>query len=170
MKRFLIPGLFLISITALALLLFGNDKKNTAGFPSEALSSIEGLKIIHRENGNIIWTVRAQKADFRLDGNSPELSGIEMEVPGNNLLLHSGKGIYNISTGNFSTSGEVTAMGSTYSIKTTAIDYDAATGEMRTDGMVQVEGKKFRISGKGMKTEAGHRVKVLKNVQATFYR
>jgi hypothetical protein len=139
---------------------------------SKRNSSVEGLKIIHGNNGNTLWTLTARKANFTDDENMAELSDINVVVKKNSMTLSADKGIYNLSTRNFVINSDITAETKDYKIITSLIDYDASSGDVKTNEKIKVEGKskKFTVEGRGMTLDSEQKVKVWKDVKATFYR
>ncbi|MEW6213667.1 MAG: LPS export ABC transporter periplasmic protein LptC, partial [Nitrospirota bacterium] len=91
-------------------------------------------------------------------------------VEKNGLVLYADKGIYNLSNRNFTTEGEIRAKAKDYTITADSIDYEASSGEIKTEGRIKIEGKRFKVAGKGMKANSEQRVRVLKDVKATFYK
>jgi lipopolysaccharide export system protein LptA len=63
---------------------------------SKSNSFIEGLKILHGDNGNTLWTLTARKANFTDDENMAELSNINVVIQKNGMTLSADKGIYTV--------------------------------------------------------------------------
>lgn len=172
MKRFFLIGLCLFFASTLFIMLRNERQDIEALKISKRNSSVEGLKIIHGNNGNTLWTLTARKANFTDDENMAELSDINVVVKKNSMTLSADKGIYNLSTRNFVINSDITAETKDYKIITSLIDYDASSGDVKTNEKIKVEGKskKFTVEGRGMTLDSEQKVKVWKDVKATFYR
>jgi LPS export ABC transporter protein LptC len=170
MKKFLMIGLC-IFFASILFIMFRNERESSEIIKIHKSNSfIEGFKILHEKNGNTVWTLTAKRADFTGDENMAELSDINVVVQKNGMTLHADKGIYNLPTQNITINSEITAETKDYKITTTSIDYEASSGELKTDKKITVEGKKFKVEGKGMTLDSQQKVRVQKDVKATFYK
>lgn len=172
MKRFLLIGLCLVFASTLFIMLRNERQSIEALKISKGNSSIEGLKILHGNNGNTLWTLTARKANFTDDENMAELSDITVVVQKNGMTLSADKGIYDLSTRNFVINSDIMAETKDYRIITSSIDYEASSGDVKTNEKIKVEGKskKFTVEGRGMTLDSKQKVKVWKDVKATFYK
>jgi LPS export ABC transporter protein LptC len=169
MKTFMMISLSLI----FALILFvviNSEREGPDTFKIKGNSFIEGLKILHKEDGDAVWTLTAQKADLRESDNMADLSDITVVVPKNGFRIYADKGVYNLSTQKFSTESEIKAESKDYKIITSLIDYEASTGKIKTDESIKVDGKRFKVEGKGMTVDSERKVRIMKDVKATFYK
>ncbi len=155
----LISGLFLA---------FKSGKENIGDIRTKSSSSIEDLKIIQKKNGNTLWTLTAKNADIIEKESMAELKDITLVLSQQDVSIHAGKGIYNFKDKSFTTDSAVKAEGKKYKILADSIDYEISSGDIKTDGEIKVEGKGFSIEGKGLQTESNQKVRVLKDVKATF--
>lgn len=155
----LIGGLFLTLKTG---------KDDIGDIQIKSFSSIEDLKIIHKRNGDTQWILTAKKADIVEKDNRAELKDITLLLSQQDVSIHTSKGVYDFKDKSFTTDRAVKAEGKNYKILADSIDYEIKSGNMRTNGEIRVEGKSFSIQGKGLQTESNQRVKVLKDVKATF--
>lgn len=133
-------------------------------------SFIEGFRIFHKKNGIDVWTLSASRADFTESEKKAELSGITMTIQKNGFVLYADKGVYDLSGQRFTTDGSIKAETKDYTITADSIDYEISSGEIKTEGRIKVEGKKFEVEGRGMKADAGQKVSILSDVKATFYK
>lgn len=133
-------------------------------------SFIEGLKILHQKDGVTVWTLNARRANFIEGEDKAELADISVVIQKNDMVLHADKGVYDLSDQRFTTDGEIKAEAKDYTITADSIDYEASSGEIETKGRVKVESKKFSVEGRGMKTDAEQKVRILNDVRATFYK
>ena len=132
-------------------------------------SFFEGLKIIQKKDGVQNWVLTAKRADISKDGNEADLTGIEMEIKSKGITIFAEKGLYNLNNKKISIEGSITAKGNSYSITSGQVDIDSAAGLLKTNSDVLIEGKKFRLTGKGMEIDNNEqKVRIMKDVKATF--
>jgi lipopolysaccharide assembly outer membrane protein LptD (OstA) len=151
------------------LVVLRSEREGSKDLQFKGNSFIEGLNILQKKDGNVAWVLTAQKADFIEDGEKAELSDITMMIEKNKLILYVDKGIYNLLSRNFTAEGEIRAKAKDYIITADSIDYEAYSGEIKTEGWIKVEGNRFRVQGKGLNIDSGQKVRILKDVEATFY-
>jgi len=169
MKKILMIGLPIILFSLLFVVLRTSREMN--GKPQIKRDSfIEGLRISQKKDGIALWTLTAKKANIIEGADKAELSDINMVIQKNGLLLHADKGVYNFLEHGFTTEDVVKAKAKDYTITADSIDYEASSGDIKTDGWIKIEGKRFTVEGKGMKADAEQKVSVLNNVKATFYK
>lgn len=162
-------------MTGLSILLFGtlfvmlrNGSEIDEDLRIKSSSFIDGLRILHKKNGINLWTLNAKRADFTEAEDKARLSDINLVIQKEGLVLYADKGIYDLAKQRFTTDGIVKADTKDYTITADSIDYEASSGEIKTGGRIKVEGKRFRVEGKGMKADAGQKVSVFNDVKATF--
>jgi lipopolysaccharide export system protein LptC len=147
-----------------------NDRENIENIRAKSTSFIEGLEIFYRKNGDTVWKLNARKADFTDDEKSIELSNLTVTVQKNGITFYADKGTYDLLSRNFIINSDIRAEAKDYRIITSSIDYDASSGNAKTDERIVIEGEKFRVEGKGMTLDSEHKVKIQNNVKATFYK
>lgn len=134
-------------------------------------SFFEGLKIINKKNGVIEWILTARRADLAKDGKEALLSGIEMKLEKQGMIVQAEKGLYDMETKHVSIDGVITAHNENYVITTRQVLIDSTGGILETGDEVKIEGKKFNLEGRGMKADNNEqKVRILNNVKATFNR
>jgi len=169
MKKILMVVLSFLFAASL-IIMFRGDRENTERIKVKGTSFIEGLEILHRKNGNTIWKLNARKADFTEDDNIVELNNVTVTLPKNGMTLYADTGRYDLLSRNFIINSDIQAAAKDYRIITSSLDYDASSGSARTDQRIIVEGKKFRVEGKGMTLDSEQTVRIRNNVKATFYK
>jgi hypothetical protein len=171
MKKFLMIVLCLFFAGTLFIMLRG-ERENSVSLKVKSKSFIEGLKVLHEKDGDTFWTLTAKRADFTDDDNVALLSNINVVIQKNGMTLSADKGMYDLVTQNFTINSEITAETKDYRITTSSVDYEASSGELKTDENIKVEGKskKFTVEGRGGTVDSKQKVKVWKDVKATFYR
>lgn len=132
-------------------------------------SFIEGLKIIHKKDGKNIWTLDAKRADIVENEGKAKLTDIAMTIEDKGMTIHAGNGLYDMSNRNLTLHGSITADAKDYTIIADSAEWNNSTGEIKTVGDVRVESKKFNVKGAGMEAKSDQKVRILKNVKATFY-
>lgn len=174
MIKFCMKTFIMISLSLFfALILFvvlGSERDEHDTFKIKGNSFIEGLKILHEEGGDAVWTLTARKADLRESDNMADLSDVTVVVPKNGLRLYADKGVYDLTNKKFTTQSEIKAETKDYKITTSLIDYEASSGKIKTEEMIKVDGKRFKVEGKGMTVDSERKVRILKDVKATFYK
>lgn len=170
MKKVLLIGLSVLLFSSLFLML-RTGRENIGDFQiKKGNSFLEDIRILQKKNGVTVWTLTASKADFMEGENKAELNNINMVIQKNGLVLYADKGVYNLLEQSFTTEDIVRAEAKDYTITADSIDYEASSGEIKTDGRIKVEGKGFKVEGKGMKADAGQKVRILNDVKATFHK
>lgn len=169
MKRFFMIGLSLFFACILFIML-RSERESSEDLKIKGNSFIDGLKILHEKDGNAIWALTARKADFTEGENMVELSDVTVVFQKNGMRLYADKGIYDLFTRNFATEGKIRAEAEDYTITTALIDYEASSGKIKTEDSVKVEGKRFKVEGKGMTVDSEQKLRILKDVKATFYK
>ncbi|MGQ9569750.1 MAG: LPS export ABC transporter periplasmic protein LptC [Thermodesulfovibrionales bacterium] len=170
MKTFIMVSLSLLFSIILFLFILLGEKDGNNSFKIKGNSFIEGLKILHKENDNTAWTLTAKKAELRESENIADLIDITVIVPKIGFKLYADKGIYDLSTQKFRAESEIKAESKDYKIVTSLIDYESSSGKIKTDETIKVDGKRFKVEGKGMTVDSDRKVRILKDVKATFYK
>ncbi len=170
MKKKLLLVLLLFLAVVLAVILFGEKKEADREALLKGNSFIEGLKIVNKKDGNNVWTLIAKRADIIESKNQARLSNITMVVENNGMKINSLSGLYDMETRNLTLDGRITAEAKDYMIITESAELDNSKGEIKTKGDVKVRSKKFDVEGSGMKAGSSQKVRILKDVKATFYR
>jgi len=165
--------LFLVLIVA-ALTLFvliRSEKGDKLDVQVKGDSFFEGLKIVNKKNGVTDWILWAKRADMTKDGKEALLSGVEMKLESRGMTVSADKGVYNMETRQLTVEGVLHASNDSYVITTSGARIDGSKGNFDTAGDVRIKGKKFELEGKGMQAENNqHKVRILKDVKATFNR
>lgn len=134
-------------------------------------SFFEGLKIISRKDGAANWVLLAKRADMTADGKYALLSGVEMKLERQGLTVSADRGVYDMESGQISVDGALQARNDTYILTTSKARIDGRKGLLDTSGEVRIDGEKFELQGKGMQADNNdHKVRILKDVKATFNR
>jgi LPS export ABC transporter protein LptC len=169
MKRKSLLVLSLLSLLALFLLL-GNNREQDKSLLLKGGSFIEGLKIIHKKNGTSMWTLNASRADIIEGSDRVKLNDIVLTVENKDMTIYSPEGFYNIESRDLTLNGKIKAVSKGYTIITESVEWNQSKGEIKTKEAVKIESKKFNVEGSGMEADSEQKVRILKDVKATFYR
>lgn len=169
MKKGLLAVLSL-SLFILFLFMIKGEKESRLDMRQRGESFIEGLKIINKKNGVRDWVLTARRADISENGEQARLADIELSIENRGVTVYADSGLYNMADKSVAIEGKITAKGSTYAITSERIAYDSATGDLKTDSRVKIEGNKYSVQGKGMNmNNTEQKVRILKDVKAIFY-
>lgn len=168
MRKVFFIGLSVLLLSGIFLMLRTGRETNGEFRITSSGSFIEDLRIVQRKKGVAVWDLTARRADFFDGEDKAKLSNISMVLEKNGVVVHVDKGIYNLSDKSFTTDSAVKADAKDYKITADSVDFDVSSGDIKTDGRVQLESKKLTVEGKGMKADAKQNIKVFNDVTATF--
>ena len=169
MKRSMLLVLSVALFSMLFLMIKG-ERVSKTDILQKGESFIEGLRLVHRQNGNIDWTLTARRADITDKGDKALLSGVEMHIENKDITVSADQGMYDMTAKDLTVDGKVVARGGSYSIISERVKFDGASGRLKADGGVKIEARKFTVEGVGMDADsAGQKVKIRKDVKAIFY-
>ncbi|HBR21401.1 MAG TPA: LPS export ABC transporter periplasmic protein LptC [Nitrospiraceae bacterium] len=166
-KILLILSLLLLSFV---FLFFGNNKGLEKDLLVKGGSFIEGLKIIHKKNGTSMWALNASRADIMEGSDRVKLNDVVLTVENKDMTIYSPEGFYNMESRDLTLNGKIKAVSKEYTIITESVEWNQSKGEIKTKEDVKIESKKFNVEGSGMEADSEEKVRILKNVKATFYR
>jgi LPS export ABC transporter protein LptC len=145
------------------------EKAKVPSLYQKGESFLEGLRIVHKKGGNKDWIVTAKRADIKENGDRAELSDLEVTVPDREIKIYADRGSYDMTGKKLTIIGPVTAKDKDYTVTSEDIEFESATGILKTDRQVRIEGKKFTLTGRGLHADnQEHKVRILRNVKATF--
>lgn len=165
-------ALVVLSIVLCSLLFYAAQDNRESGFGLHQTgdSYIEGVRIVNRKDGNKDWVLTADRADITADGRTARLKNIAIKIEDRGVTVYADKGSYGISDGTLKLDGKTIAKGDTYSITSENVKFSGARNNLTAEGPVTIEGKKFRVNGKGLQVDnAKHKIRILRNVKAVFH-
>ena len=163
--------LVLIIATLTFFILVRSEKGGKLDVQLKGDSFFEGLKIVNKKDGVTDWVLWAKRADLTKDGKEALLSGVEMKLESQGMTVSAVKGLYNMETRQVFVEGVLRASNKNFVFTTSQARIDGNKGTFNTAGDVKIEGKKMELEGKGMQAENNqHKVRILKDVKATFNR
>lgn len=133
-------------------------------------SFIDGLEIINKKDGNKVWTLSAERADIMESEDKALLSNISMTIEDKGMTIQAPDGVYDLAQKDLSLNGQIIAITKDYTITADSVEWNQSREEIIAKGNVKIEGKKFNVEGSGLEADSGQKMRILKNVKATFYR
>jgi LPS export ABC transporter protein LptC len=166
-----VPLLVLTAVLfSLYFLIVREEKVRLPSLHQNGDSFLEGLRIVHKKDGQKDWIVTAKRADIKENGDMAELSDLEVTVQDKDVTISAGRGTYDMAGKKLTIIGPVTAKEKEYTMTSEDMEFENSTGILKTDRQVRIEGKKFLLTGKGLYADNNEKkVRVLKDVKATFY-
>lgn len=168
MNKVWFPALIL-ALFSLFFLIVRADKETLPTVAQNSESYIEGLRIVQKKNGKTDWIVTAKRADIIGNGDKADLFDVEVRVEDKGITVSAEKGLYDMTGKKLEIKGPVTARDSAYTITSRDVEFDNATGVLKTDKDVRMEGKKFTLTGTGLLADnKEQKIRILGNVTATY--
>ncbi len=163
--------LFLVVAALTVLVLAHSENSSKLDVQFQGDSFFEGLKIVNRKNGITEWVLMAKRADMTKDGKQAVLSGVEVRLEKQGMIVAAESGSYNMETEQISVEGVLQAQNSNYTFRTSQALIDGSKGNFNAAGNVSIKGRNFELEGKGLQADnTNHKVRILKDVKATFNR
>lgn len=166
-KVLLLISLFLLSFV---FLFFGNNRGLDKALLLKGGSFIEGLKIVHKKNGTSMWTLNASRADIIEGSDRVKLNDVVLTIENKEMTVYAPGGFYDMESRDMTLNGKIKAVSKDYTIITESAEWNQSKGEIKTKEAVKIESKKFNVEGSGMEADSEQKVRILKNVKATFFR
>lgn len=172
MIKFSMGYIFAIIFTLLTVtyLFFFNDMRDYKNeLPININSYIEGLKIVSKKDGIDSWVIVAKRANFTRDETVAKMDSVAINVIKEGIVLNADKGSYDMTTKDLQLDDniKINIKGSVISVKN--LLWNSSNGELKTDGSIKMESNKFKIEGEGLTATQDQKIKLLKNVKATFF-
>lgn len=129
---------------------------------------MEGLKIIGRKNGAGSWTMTAQKAVFD-NASSVLMESIEINVPETDISLNADKGAFNPITNDLYLNDNIRVRSKGSFIYLKSLLWNPSSETIASPDNIRIKGHKYSIEGSGLTAGDRHKIRLMKNVKATFY-
>lgn len=158
-------------LVIIILLLINYSEHSLKIHPSYQKSSMNKLYLTHRNGDAVQWELSADNAVIPLGNNEVYLHSIALKINRSpEILLVSGKGVYNVDKGNVTLDQPVELKMEDKVFTTSTVTWDSRTEIISTEEPVQFTGKNFSIKGSGLNAHIKQqKVKILGNVKAVFY-
>lgn len=157
-----------MAVVSLFLLNSEKDYRKEVSIDS-ALSYMEGISIIGKKNGTDSWIVSAKKAAFSKDESTALIESITINIPGAGVNLNADKGTYNLHTNDLHLNDNITIRTRDSMVYVKSLEWNPSSETLASDNNIQIKGSKFRIEGDGFVTSENKKIKLMKNVKATFF-
>ncbi len=131
-------------------------------------SYIEGLRVVNKKNGTDLWVIKARKADLTRDETIARLESVTMDIKKEGVILNADNGVYNMNTKDLRLENNIKILTKDSVISAKELSWNSSVGMLSSPDKIQLEGGKYAIEGEGL-TAGDSRVKLLRNVKATFY-
>lgn len=135
----------------------------------KANSYIEGIRIISKKDGVDSWEITARRADFNGDETVAVMETVALDMKKDKVLLNADSGIYNINTRDLFFKKNITIRLKDSLITANNLAWNPSKGALTSDGPVRLEGSKFRVEGEGLAATENNKVRLMRNVKATFF-
>lgn len=150
-------------------LFFGIEKEDRREPAVRAASSLEEVRIVNRKDNSGAWTITARKADFSLDETVAYLHDLNIAASGEGIRLSAGRGTYNTATRELSLSDRIEIRSRDSVISASELSWKPSDGTLSSGDRVRMDGRSFRIEGEGLTATEDQKLRLRKNVTATFF-
>lgn len=154
----------------LTVLFFSTEKEAEKDILLAKNSFIDGLKVINKKDGNKVWTLSAERADIIESEDKAMLTNVSMTIEDKGMTIQAPDGVYDLAQRDLLLNGQITAITKDYTITADSVKWSQSREEIITKGNVRIEGKKFKVEGSGLEADSEQKMRILKDVKATFYR
>lgn len=165
--KFFFPFVFILML--MSYFLIDTDRDYKKDLSVKAHSYIEGLRIVNKKNGVDSFVIHAKRADFTRDETIARMEAVTLNIIREGIVLNADKGTYNTSTRDVELDSNIRIRIKDSVISANSLSWNSSTGALKTDGPIRVEGSKFRVEGDGLTATEDQKIKLMKNVKATFF-
>lgn len=159
----------LLLISALLFFNAAGREHKSAVIDRRTNSYMEGIRVINKDNGATSWVITADKAEFAEDETSARMDSVVIDMVDKGITLNADNGIYNINTKNLRLDDNIRVKTKDYTVYAKGISWNPGKEILTSDNKILVEGKKFKIEGEGINASEGHKIRLMKNVKASFF-
>jgi LPS export ABC transporter protein LptC len=131
-------------------------------------SYMEDVRVVNREEGRLLWSLRSQRTAISDEGDAAKLQRVTVSLPSHDMTVTADTGVYDIIGSGLELEGNIEADAVDYTIITGHVTLDSESGEVWTDERVLIEGRRFKIVGKGLRA-LNREVRLLGDVRAEFF-
>jgi len=132
-------------------------------------SYIEGLKIVNRKDGADTWVVTARRADFTKDETVAQMESVVIDAKKEGMVLTADNGTYHMQSRDLRLGNNIKIQIKGSVFTTDELSWDASRGMVFSKDVVRMQGNKFTIEGEGLTATKDNKLKLMRNVKATFY-
>jgi LPS export ABC transporter protein LptC len=168
-NRLVLWGFLCVSTLFIFFIVFSDEKEFHRNFSiSKAGSYMEGLRIVSKKDGADALIITARRADFSKDETVATMDAVTMEMKKEGALLNADHGTYNMNTKELTLENNVTVKAKDAVIHVNNLSWNPGPGLLSAEGKVLVDGNKFTLEGEGLTATVDNKVRLTKNVRATF--
>lgn len=167
MKRALFIFAFTAAVVTFATLTPG--KKNGMTPSAKAESYMENVSATSKRGSEHLWSLSAKRAVFSEDSKLADMQSVTLFIPREGMTVEAESGTYNIDSRELSLVGGVKAKTEDFVIETSAINVLTDSEEIRSEEKVRLQCSEFTIEGVGLRAGGEGRIRLLKDVNATFF-
>jgi LPS export ABC transporter protein LptC len=132
-------------------------------------SYIEGLKIVNKKDGTDAWVVTARRADFSRDETVAQMASVAIDLKKDGVVLSADNGTYHMQTRDLRLGSNIKIQIKGSVVTTDELSWNPSRGMLFSKDIVRMEGNRFRIEGEGLTATKDNKVKLMRNVKATFF-
>lgn len=131
-------------------------------------SYMEDVRVDNMEEGRLLWSLRSQRTAISDAGDAAKLQSVTVRLPEHDMTVTADTGVYDIIGSGLELEGNIEADAVDYKIITGRVTLDSESGEVRSEERVLIEGRRFKIIGKGLRA-LNSEVRLLGEVRAEFF-
>lgn len=165
--RYVYAAILVLSVISFAM--FNSDREYKRDTLLQTNSYIEGLRIVDKKDGRDSWVIVAKRADFTKDETVAKMNAVTIQAVKEGMTLDADTGTYNLTTRELHLDENIRIRIRDSVISAKSLVWNPSTGILTSEDRVLMEAKKFRIEGEGLTATQDQKLKVMKNVKATFY-
>jgi len=132
-------------------------------------SYIEGLKIVNKKDGTDTWIVTARRADFTKDETVAQMESVAIDLKKDGVVLTADNGTYHLQSRDLRLGNNIKIEIKGSVVTTDELSWNPSRGIVFSKDAVRMEGNKFKIEGEGLTATQDNKVKLMRNVKATFF-
>ena len=149
---------------------FGGDRELTRDLSIQRGNSyIEGLKIVNKKDGTDAWVVTARRADFNRDETVAQMEAVAIDIKKEGVVLTADNGTYHMQTRDLRLDNNIKIQIKGSVLTTDELSWNPSRGMVFSRDVVRMEGNRFTIEGEGLTATKDNKVKLMRNVKATFF-
>jgi LPS export ABC transporter protein LptC len=168
-NRIVLWGFLCLSVFFIFFIVFSGERESRRDFSiSNEGSYIEGFRIVSKKDGMDALIITARRADFSKDETLARMDAVTMDIKKEGALLNADHGTYNMNTKDLTLEDNVTLRAKDSVVHAGNLSWNPSGGILSSEGKVLIENNKFTVEGEGLSATEDNRVKLMRNVKATF--
>jgi LPS export ABC transporter protein LptC len=169
-NRLALWSFVIVSLSFIFFIVLTDEREFRRDFSiSKTGSYMEGFRIVSKKDGADAWIISARRADFSRDDTLARMETVTIDIKKEGAVLNADHGTYNMNTKDLALEDNVTLKIKDSVISTKNLSWNHSRGILSAEGEVRMEGNKFFVEGDGLTATEDNKVKLMRNVKATFY-